>query len=144
MAGFFALTHPAGRSRSSSSRRCTRTATRLTRQQMIDLGLLPPEEGGEVQQADRSPNDHGFDVDVAEGREELEDEEAPDAIGLIGHFEARQLLAQQGKGEEFVGSLDMSMTTRDLVSTEEGVGKGKNKLPMRRGNIGYMHRHVLR
>lgn len=119
MVGFCAFTHPAGRSR-SSSRRCARTATRLTRQQMIDLGLLPPKEGGKVQQADRSLD---LDVDVAEGGAELEGEEEPDAIGLIGHFEARQLLAQQRKEGEFVGSLDMSMTTRDLVSTEEGVGE---------------------
>lgn len=93
---------------------------------MIDLGLLPPEEGGEMQ-AHRSPDHRGVDADDfedgADGEEELESEEEPDAIGLIGHFEARQLLAQKGKEGEFVGSLDMSMTTRDLVSIEEGVGE---------------------
>lgn len=92
---------------------------------MIDLGLLPPEEG--EMQADRPPGHRGVDADDfedgADGEEELESEEEPDAIGLIGHFEARQLLAQKGKEGEFVGSLDMSMTTRDLVSIEEGVGE---------------------
>lgn len=89
---------------------------------MTDLGFLPPNEG--ELQADRSPHHSGVDADdVEDGEEELEDAEEPDAIGLIAHFEARQLLAQKGKEGEFVGSLDMSMTTRDLVSTEEGVGE---------------------
>ena len=92
---------------------------------MIDLGILPQEES--EMQADRSPDHRSVDADDveggADGEEELEGAEEPDAIGLIGHFEARQLLAQKGKGGEFVGSLDMSMTTRDLVSTEEGVGE---------------------
>lgn len=92
---------------------------------MIDLGLLPPEEG-EVK-ADRSPDGRGVDADDVEdgtdGEEELEGAAELDAIGLIGHFEARQLLDQKGKEGDFVGSLDMSMTTRDLVSTEEGVGE---------------------
>lgn len=95
-------------------------AARFTRQQMMDMGLLPPPE---VAQPEQQPSDGVIDGEEEE-KEEAGDADfaEPDVIGLIGHFEASDLLIQKGKEGSFVGSLDMGMTTRELVSTGEGVG----------------------
>lgn len=112
------------------SRYCT--ATRFTRQQMIDMGLVPP-EGAEQQQGQEQGqvDQNGASVDEGGGQEgtDLDAEESAEAIGLIGHFEASHLLSRKGKEGTFMGSLDMSMTERDLVSTEEGVGEIDSECP---------------
>ncbi|CAM9453966.1 unnamed protein product [Scytosiphon promiscuus] len=104
------------------SRRCT--AARFTRQQMIDMGLVPPE--GTEQQPGQEQGNGDRDrssADEGRGREgaDLDAEEPAEAVGLIGHFEASRLLSRKGKEGAFVGSLDMSMTEQGLVSTEEGI-----------------------
>lgn len=95
---------------------------------MIDMGLVPP-EGAEqeaqdlllsrssTEEEEEGAGDHPSAADD-------DAEEPAEAVGLIGHFEASRLLAQKGREGGFVGSLDMSMTERELVSTEEGVGEG--------------------
>lgn len=83
---------------------------------MMDMGLLPSDL------AQTEPLDDAA-VDFDEDGTEEQDDVVPDAIGLIGHFEASALLALKGKEGPFRGSLDMSMTTQNLVSTEEGVGE---------------------
>lgn len=95
---------------------------------MIDMGLVPP-EGAEQEAQDlllsRSSTEEEEEKEDAGDHPTAADdaEEPPEAVGLIGHFEASRLLAQKGREGVFVGSLDMSMTERELVSTEEGVGK---------------------
>ena len=94
---------------------------------MIDMGLVPPEtdaqEEGENQAdpslVDREGNQEG-EIGGGAGDDE---EEHVEAVGLIGHFEAANLMTRKGEEGSFVGSLDMSMSERDLVSTEEGVGE---------------------
>lgn len=95
---------------------------------MIDMGLVPPEEGGQ-QGGESEPSSS---LDGGEGDEEEDEEvgggagdaeEEAEAVGLIGHFEAAHLMTHKGEPGNFVGSLDMSMTERELVSTEEGVGE---------------------
>lgn len=89
---------------------------------MIDMGLVPPEGSAETNQ--NSPSLDGDGVEEDSGSDDAAAEEEPaEAIGLIGHFEAAVLVAQKGREGSFVGSLDMSMTERDLVSTEDGVGE---------------------
>lgn len=105
----------------AAARRCT--ATYFTRQQMADMGLLPPdaaliEKPFDDAQATKVVNGDGNIDGDARG-----DDDEPEAIGLIGHFEATELMGRKGKAGPFVGSLDMSMTKRDLISTEEGVGE---------------------
>ena len=82
---------------------------------MLNTDLLP--SGDKI--APEPPDQAGS---LQEHGDEHVDAEA-DAIGLIGHFEAKELLAHKGKEGLFVGSLDMSMTTRELMSTSAGVGK---------------------
>lgn len=84
---------------------------------MIDMGLVPP-EGTAEEERQAKLDDEGVEED---GGGDGADEPA-DAIGLIGHFEAARLVARKGREGSFVGSLDMSMTERALVSTEDGVG----------------------
>ncbi|CBN75104.1 predicted methyltransferase [Ectocarpus siliculosus] len=115
----------------TGGRRCSNTALAFTRQQMIDMGLVPPE--GAEQEAQNLLLSRPYSTEEEEEEEEEEGagghpaamaddaEEPAEAVGLIGHFEASRLLAQKGKEGTFVGSLDMSMTERELVSTEEGV-----------------------
>lgn len=117
-------TEHAATGRCTGRRRRSCTATRFTRQQMIDMGLVPPEgtaeeEEGRANQDSPSVDDEGVEGD---GGGDGEDE-PPEAVGLIGHFEAAHLVVQKGREGSFVGSLDMSMTERDLVSTEDGVGE---------------------
>ncbi len=81
---------------------------------MIDMGLVPPEESGQ-QGGEKEPSSS------LDGGEEVGGQ--AEAVGLIGHFEAAHLMAHKGRRGNFVGSLDMSMTERELVSTEEGVGE---------------------
>ena len=90
---------------------------------MIDMGLVPPEgtaeEEGQAKEDSPALDDEGVEEDGGgDGADEL-----AEAIGLIGHFEAAHLVTRKGIEGSFVGSLDMSMTERDLVSTEDGVGK---------------------
>lgn len=99
----------------AAARRCT--ATYFTRQQMADMGLLPEKPFDDAQTTELVTGDGNIDGD-ARG-----DDDEPAAIGLIGHFEATELMGHKGKAGPFVGSLDMSMTKRDLISTEEGVGE---------------------
>lgn len=97
---------------------------RFTRQQMIDMGLVPPEGNADVegQTNKNSPlDDEGVEEDGGGGGDAADEPAEP--VGLIGHFEAAHLVAQKGRGGSFVGSLDMSMTERDLISTEDGVGE---------------------
>lgn len=100
---------------------------------MIDMGLVPPEGSDQEQErVDHNNNkdnnmpstddDEELDRGVAE-EEGAEEGEPPEAIGLIGHFEAAHLATQKGREGSFTGSLDMSMTERDLISTEEGIGE---------------------
>ncbi|CAN0044395.1 unnamed protein product [Ectocarpus sp. 13 AM-2016] len=112
----------------AGGRRCFDTGLAFTRQQMIDMGLVPP-EGAEQEAQDlllsRPPSTEGKEGAGGHPAAMADDTEEPaEAVGLIGHFEASRLLAQKGKAGTFVGSLDMSMTERELVSTEEGVGEG--------------------
>lgn len=96
---------------------------------MIDMGLVPPE--GNTSQEQENVVDHNHnnnsrpstDDDEGDRADDGDAEEPPEAIGLIGHFEAAHLAAQNGREGSFTGSLDMSMTERDLISTEEGVGE---------------------
>lgn len=111
----------------AGGRRCSNTALAFTRQQMIDMGLVPP-EGAEQEAQDlllsRAPSTEEEGAGGHPAAMADDAEEPAEAVGLIGHFEASRLLAQKGKEGTFVGSLDMSMTERELVSTEEGVGEG--------------------
>ncbi|CAN0001437.1 unnamed protein product [Choristocarpus tenellus] len=52
-----------------------------------------------------------------------ESSECGPAVGLIGHFEAKELLLQRGRLGSFMGSLDMGMSKQELVSLEDGVGE---------------------
>ncbi|CAM9327261.1 unnamed protein product, partial [Ectocarpus fasciculatus] len=114
----------------AGGRRCFfNTALAFTRQQMIDMGLVPP-EGAEQEAQDLLLSRSSTEEEEEEEEEGAGDhppaadddaEEPAEAVGLIGHFEASRLLAQKGREGGFVGSLDMSMTERELVSTEEGV-----------------------
>ncbi|CAN0181761.1 unnamed protein product, partial [Ectocarpus sp. 4 AP-2014] len=110
----------------AGGRRCFNTALAFTRQQMIDMGLVPP-EGAEQEAQDlllsRPPSTEEEEEGAGGHPAAMADdaEEPAEAVGLIGHFEASRLLAHKGKAGTFVGSLDMSMTERELVSTEEGV-----------------------
>lgn len=118
-----------GKTRRRRQRLCT--ATRFTRQQMIDMGLVPPEESGQEQEQTDQTKDNSrpsTDDDEERGRRAAdeggaEEGEPPEAVGLIGHFEAANLAAHKGREGSFMGSLDMSMTERDLISTKEGVGE---------------------
>lgn len=100
---------------------------------MIDMGLLPPEGSGQEQErVDHNNNNNRPSTDDDEeldrgaaGEGDADEGEPPEAIGLIGHFEAAHLAAQKGQEGRFTGSLDMSMTERDLMSTEEGIGEHK-------------------
>ncbi|CAN0428762.1 unnamed protein product [Ectocarpus sp. 12 AP-2014] len=109
----------------AGGRRCFNTGLAFTRQQMIDMGLVPP-EGAEQEAQDlllsRPPSTEGEEGAGGHPAAMADDAVEPaEAVGLIGHFEASRLLVQKGKAGTFVGSLDMSMTERELVSTEEGV-----------------------
>lgn len=113
--------------RRTTHRRRSCTATRFTRQQMIDMGLVPPEgtaeEEGQANQDSPSLDDEGVEENGGGCANGDAAEEPAEAIGLIGHFEAAHLVAHKGREGSFVGSLDMSMTERDLASTEDGVGE---------------------
>lgn len=85
------------------------------------MGLLPPDAALTEQPADETPELVAGSGNIDDAGGDGDDE--PAAIGVIGHFEATELLGHKGKAGPFVGSLDMSMTKRDLVSTEEGVGE---------------------
>eukprot|EP00752_Nemacystus_decipiens_P014219 g12648.t1 len=89
---------------------------------MIDMGLVPPEGADkEIEQAkEDSPSLNDEEIEEDGGGDDGEDV-PEEAVGLIGHFEAAHLVAQKRREGSFVGSLDMSMTKRDLVSTEDGV-----------------------
>lgn len=110
----------------------------------MDMGLLPPPNLPSDQTEEQSHTANGAEVageEILVGavqdasrasgsgehgqteEEDQEEEETPDPIGLIGHFEARALLGHKDTPGSFVGSLDMSMTERDLISTQDGVGK---------------------
>lgn len=81
------------------------------------MGLLPP---------DRKPTlepRHQNELEQEHQGDEQVDEDTAGAVGLIGHFEATELLSQRGKEGLFWGSLDMSMSTRELISMAEGIGK---------------------
>ncbi|CAB1116357.1 unnamed protein product [Ectocarpus sp. CCAP 1310/34] len=108
---------------------CFNTALAFTRQQMIDMGLVPPEASEQEAQdllPSRPPSTEEEEGAGGHPAAIADDAEEPaEAVGLIGHFEASRLLVQKGKEGTFVGSLDMSMTERELVSTEEGVGEGR-------------------
>lgn len=119
----------------ASSNRCGVVA-RFTRQQMIDMGLLPPPASPADQKEEQlatGDSDAGVTGEVnllADGsyqEEETEEQETPEPIGLIGHFEARALLDREDIPGPFSASLDMSMTKRDLISTEDGVGECTSK-----------------
>lgn len=113
------------------SNRCSVVA-RFTPQQMIDMGLLPPPispADEKEEQLATGDSDAGLAgqanvrTDGSYQEEETERQETPEPIGLIGHFEARALLDRKDIPGSFTGSLDMSMTERDLISTEDGVGE---------------------
>lgn len=94
---------------------------------MIDMGLVPPDDAQAERRQDLA-QDAGFDPASVDQRSEEqagaeEDDSDLEVVGLIGHFEAADLLAQKGKEGSFTGSVDMSMTRRELLSTEEGVGE---------------------
>lgn len=114
---------------------------RFTRQQMMDMGLLPPPNSPADQTEEQFHAAKGAEVVGEEslvgavkgvfpadgsgehGQAEEEEGETPEPIGLIGHFEARALLGHKDTLGPFVGSLDMSMTERELISTQDGVGE---------------------
>lgn len=94
---------------------------------MIDMGLVPPEGTAEEEEDDGQASQVGPSLDDVGAQQDADDagadaDEPAEAVGLIGHFEAAQLVAQKGRKGSFVGSVDMSMTERDLISTEDGVG----------------------
>lgn len=96
---------------------------------MIDMGLVPPEGSGhEQEQVDHNTMRPSTNDDEERDRGMTDEAgaekgEPPEAIGLIGHFEAAHLAARKGREGSFTGSLDMSMSERDLLSTEEGIGE---------------------
>lgn len=85
------------------------------------MGLLPADS--EI--AQEAPVEVSSPTSLEEGDGDEDAHEEPEAIGLIGHFEAADLLTHKGKEGPFVGSLDMTMSTRQLMSTEEGVGENQ-------------------
>lgn len=81
------------------------------------MGLLPPDRKPTLNPRDQT------ELELEYQGDEQVDEDAAGVVGLIGHFEATELLSQRGKEGCFWGSLDMSMSTRELISVPEGIGK---------------------
>lgn len=81
------------------------------------MGLLSPDGKRTLE-----PRDQTEPEQEHQGDEQVDGDTA-DTVGLIGHFEATELLSHRGKEGLFRGSLDMSMSTRELMSTAEGIGK---------------------
>lgn len=91
--------------------------------ELTEMPLVASDAAGAVGDTQwQAGSDVGMDDLNADFVGDEEEGETPEAIGLIGHFEARQLLGHKDKAGAFVGSLDMSMTKRNLISTADGIG----------------------
>lgn len=106
---------------------CVLTVDRI-RRHTAARGCLGHEHRAHVKLGERLGDEDLSVMNVAEDHHEGE----PEAIGLIGHFEAEALLLRKHERGPFESSLDMGMSRRALVSTAAGIGVMKNIAPLGR------------